>query len=126
MLDIFKENCKTDSTSKNTFFVSLHFFTSYSWCLNPTLISNNEFSAFRDILYIPCPCPVVIEKVGSAIIFSRVHATLYPALSVRRSVGRSVGPLFTFSAFLRVLNSLLLPKCPSDLLHHCPCPPARD
>ena len=54
------------------------------------------------------------------------YATLYPALSVRRLVGRLVGPLFTFSAFLSVLSSLLLPKCPSDLLYHCPCPPARD
>ena len=62
------------------------------------------------------------------------YATLYPALSVGRSVGRSVGwsvgrsvgPHFTFSAFLSVLSSLLLPKCSSDLLHHCPCPPARD
>ena len=45
---------------------------------------------------------------------------------VRPYVGWSVGPLFTFSAFLSVLSPLLLSKCPSDLLHHCSCPPARD
>ena len=54
------------------------------------------------------------------------YATLHPAMSVGRSVGRLVGPHFTFSAFLSVLSSLLLPKCPSALLQHCPCPPARD
>ena len=58
------------------------------------------------------------------------YVTLHPTLSVRWSVGRlvgwSVGPHFTFSVFLSVLSSLLLPKCPSDLLYHCPCPSARD
>ena len=43
--------------------------------------------------------------------------------SVGWSVGRSVGPLFTFSAFLSFLSLRLLPRCPSDLLPHCACPP---
>ena len=34
--------------------------------------------------------------------------------------------LFTFSAFLNFLSIQLLPRCPSDLLQHCSCPPARD
>ena len=51
-------------------------------------------------------------------------------MSVRRSVGRLVGPLFTcplctFSAFLIFLCSQLLPKCLAEL-YHCSCPPARD
>ena len=33
---------------------------------------------------------------------------------------------FTFSAFMRYLSSLLLPKFPSDLFNHCTCPPASD
>ena len=38
-------------------------------------------------------------------VFSRVHATLHPALSVRPSVGRSVGLLVrhTFTFFLPIL-----------------------
>ena len=44
-------------------------------------------------------------------IFSRVHATLQPALSVRRSGGRSIGSSnFIFFGFLRSMASLLLPK----------------
>ena len=47
----------------------------------------------------------------SHFIFSRVHATLHPALSVRRSVRPPVHPShFTFFGFLRFLASLLLPK----------------
>ena len=46
------------------------------------------------------------------------YATLYPALSVRPSVrpsvGRLVGPHFTFFMFLRSLASLLLAKCFSN------------
>ena len=62
-------------------------------------------------------------------IFSRVHATLQPALSVCQSVGRSVCPSVTLSFFrrLRAVWWLLLP--PNHLVcqfHHCPCPPARD
>ena len=54
------------------------------------------------------------------------YATLQPALSVRPSVRRSVGPShFTFFGFLRFLASLLLPKWWSDL-NYGPCPPARD
>ena len=59
-------------------------------------------------------------------LFSRVHATLHPALSVRRSVRLSVSPShFTFLGFLRSLASLLLPKSCIDL-NYGPCPPARD
>ena len=43
--------------------------------------------------------------------------------SIRRSVHPSVCPYFTFLAFLSFLSSLLLPKCPSDLLQYCCCPP---
>ena len=54
------------------------------------------------------------------------YATLHPALSVRRSVRRSVRPPhFTFFGFLRFLALLLLPKW-SGLLNYSPCPPARD
>ena len=34
--------------------------------------------------------------------------------------------LFYFFDLLSILSLLLLPKCPSDLLHHCPWPPACD
>ena len=69
-----------------------------------------------------------------AYIFSRVHATLQPALSVGWSVGRSVGRLvgrsvgwsnFTFFYDFISLTSLLLPKWSSDLKYG-PCPPAHD
>ena len=42
-------------------------------------------------------------------VFSRVHATLYPTVSVRRSVGRSVTHLF-FQRFSGSFSSLLLPN----------------
>ena len=59
-------------------------------------------------------------------LFSRVHATLHPALLVRRSVRRSIRQShFTFSAFLSFLALLLLPKCSADLKYG-PCPSARD
>ena len=59
-------------------------------------------------------------------LFSRVHATLQPALSVGRSVGLSVGPShFTFFYDFISLTSLLLPKWSGDLKYG-PCPPARD
>ena len=51
-------------------------------------------------------------------IFSRVHAILQPALSVRRS-------RFPFFMILFFFTSLLLPKWSSDLKYG-PCPPARD
>ena len=41
-------------------------------------------------------------------------------------VGWSVGPLFTFLAFLSFLSIWLLPIFSSDLLQHCSCPPAHD
>ena len=47
-------------------------------------------------------------------VFSRVHATLYPTVSVRRLVGWSVTHLLVFLAFF------------GQFLHHCPCPIARD
>ena len=56
--------------------------------------------------------------------FSRVHATLQPALSVRWSVVRGLTH-FTFSAFLRFLAILLLHKCSADIKYG-PCPLARD
>ena len=46
---------------------------------------------------------------------------------VRPWVGWSlVSPLFTFSASFSFLSSLLLPKRPSDLFFHYPCPTACD
>ena len=42
------------------------------------------------------------------------YATLHPALSIRRSVGRLVGPHFTFFIFLRSSASQHLPKCFSN------------
>ena len=45
---------------------------------------------------------------------------------VGQSVGWSVGPVFTFLAFFSFLSLLLLPKCSSDLLQRCSCPPVRD
>ena len=44
------------------------------------------------------------------LVFSRLHATLKAALSVRRSVGPSVGHTLLFLVFLRSLASLFLPK----------------
>ena len=55
-------------------------------------------------------------------IFSRVHATLRPALSVPRSDGWSH---FTFFYDFFSLTSLLLPKWSGDLKYG-PCPPAPD
>ena len=64
-------------------------------------------------------------------IFSRVHATLQPALSISRLVswwvGWSVGwsvTLYFFYDFISFI-SLLLPKWSGDLKYG-PCPPARD
>ena len=53
-------------------------------------------------------------------IFSRVHATLQPALSV--------GPsrLAFFGVYRRFRGLLLLPNHLVGQFHHCPCPPARD
>ena len=59
-------------------------------------------------------------------IFSRVHATLQPALSVRLSVGWSIGrSRFTFFYDFISLTPLLLPKWSSDLKYD-PFLPARD
>ena len=52
--------------------------------------------------------------------FSRVHATLQPALSVGRSVGQSVTLYFFYVLFSS--TSLLLPKWSGDLKYG-PCPP---
>ena len=54
-------------------------------------------------------------------IFSRVHATFQPAVSVGRSV-----TLCFFSAFIAFFALPLLPKCFVSLFYHCPSPPARD
>ena len=57
-------------------------------------------------------------------IFSRVHATLQPALSIGPPVGRLVGQSrFTFIYDFISLTSLLLPKWSIDLKYG-PCPPA--
>ena len=40
-----------------------------------------------------------------------------------RFVRSSVGPQFTFMAFLSILSSLPLPKWSSDLFYHCPAHP---
>ena len=66
------------------------------------------------------------SKAIQALFLVACYPTLQPAISVRCSVGRSLGPLYTFSAFLSLLSLLLLPKCSSDLLRHCSCPPARN
>ena len=64
-------------------------------------------------------------------LFSRVHATPQPALSVGWSVGRlvgwSVGWSVTLTCFFNFISwtSLLLPTLSSDLKYG-PCPPARD
>ena len=63
----------------------------------------------------------------SVFFFFKSRATpRYVGQSVGQSVDRSVCPLFTISAFLSFLRLLLLPRCPSDLLQHCSCPPACD
>ena len=53
-----------------------------------------------------------------------MHATLQPALSVGRSVGRLVGHTLLFYHFI-FLTLLLLPKWSGDLKYG-PCPPTRD
>ena len=58
------------------------------------------------------------------LLFSRVHATLQPALSVGRSVGPLVRHTLLFYDFI-TLTSRLLPKWSGDLKYG-PCPPARD
>ena len=55
--------------------------------------------------------------------FSRVLRDSTPRF-VRPSVGRSVGPHFTFFIRFTFLTSPLLPKWPSDLKYG-PCPPTR-
>ena len=62
------------------------------------------------------------EKLSSNKVFSRVHATLHPALSVRPLVCRSH---FSFFYESYSLTSLLQPKWSSDLKYG-PCPPASN
>ena len=65
--------------------------------------------------------------IPNCFVFSRVHVTLQPALSVRRSVGPSVCrsvTLYFFGVF-GVFGRAAPAKCSTDL-NHCPCPPARD
>ena len=60
--------------------------------------------------------------------FSRVlrdSTSRYVGWLVSRSVCWSV-PLLLFLVFLSFLSIVLPPRCPSDLLQHCSCPPARD
>ena len=65
----------------------------------------------------------IIGCVTMRTVFSRVHATLQPALSVRWSVGKSVGwsvgHILLFYDFIS-LTSLLLPKWSSDLKYSPP------
>ena len=65
-----------------------------------------------------------ILMVCYACIFSRLHATLHPALSVGQLLGWYVGHTLLFYVSYHMM-SLLLPKWSSDL-KYCPCPPARD
>ena len=62
------------------------------------------------------------------IIFSRVHATLQPAMSVGRSVGPSVRPSVRVS-FFGVTGGFCI-TAPAQMLGlafiYRPCPPARD
>ena len=59
-------------------------------------------------------------------VFSRVHATLQPALSVGPAVGRIVNNSLLFWRLRAVFGLQLLPNCLAALFHYCPCPPARD
>ena len=70
-----------------------------------------------------------IRPTVACFVFSRMLRDSIPCFdcpSVRPLTCWLVGPHFTFLAFLSILSSLLLPKCPSNLLHHRPCPPTRD
>ena len=55
---------------------------------------------------------------------SHLLRTLHLVFFVRPSVGQS--PFYFFGDSSAFLGSLLLPKCFTDLLHHCPCPRASD
>ena len=76
----------------------------------------------------------LIGPILSRVLRDYLHFYVGPSVgpSVGRLVGPSVGPLSTFftrstfSAFFSFLSLLLLPKCSSDLLQHCSCPPAHD
>ena len=75
-------------------------------------IKMSLFSAedFKDRSYNDATCKSFSHSAIFVFIFSRGlrDSTLR---FVGPSVGRSVGPLFTFSAFLSFLGSQLLPKC---------------
>ena len=71
----------------------------------------------RRNITLPPPCLLIhifslSEMQMSCMVFSRVHATLQPALSVGRLVGRLVGWLVTLYFFYDFisLTSLLWPK----------------
>ena len=69
------------------------------------------------------PCPTGHQPLGAAALLS-LHFLSYlskQCMGYRWSCA-ILGWLVTFSAFLSVLSSLLLPKYISDL-HYCSCPP---
>ena len=125
----FARLSQNSSNKRTLFFFLSHFFFFFSLSL---FFLSIQFSHFT---------PSVLIHVYSSFLsslllfselfflFSRVLCDSTPrffGLSVGWSVGRSVGPLFTFSAFLNFLSIRLLPGCPSDFLQHCSCPHARD
>ena len=66
------------------------------------------------------------QLISRCVFFSHVLRDSTPRF-VGPLAGRSVGwSSFYFLAFLSFLSLLLLPKCSSDLLLHCSCPPAHD
>ena len=69
--------------------------------------------------------PCVETQSIAYTVFSRVHATLQPAMSVCLSVGQSATLSF-FWCLRSVLGLLLLPNCLVVQIHHCPCSPACD
>ena len=68
----------------------------------------------------PAWIPLVPHLTGTGrdIVFSHAHVTLYEGLSVRPSVGRSVGPSFRNAFFF---NRGIQAKKWSNF-HQCPCP----
>ena len=85
----------------------------------PLSLGSQPKLTFCSSLYWSCPVSLL------CIVFCRVLRDSTPRY-VGPSFGWSVGPLFTFSAFLSSLSIRLLPRCPSDLLQHYSCPPTRD
>ena len=72
--------------------------------------------------------PLIHSIVKHYTLLVACYTTLHPAMSVHWLVGLSVGRLVGQSPFffLSILSTPLLPRCPSDPLQHCSCPPALD